>query len=287
MIQRSLLRASRQVAPRIPRTATSPLLSFSAPPRPSSILSRLPALQPSSTRLSSRWYSDTAQARTEPKGASKADDAQKSSESSKKSESSEQSSDVQALKTDLEAKNKEIADLKVLSPTLVCLCLIANFNDSIQDKYLRAVADYRNLSDRTKRDIQTARDFALQKFATDLISSLDTFEHALSSVPAERLAAASSAAAASAETAQADLQSLHKGLQLTEAALLDTLKRHGLVRFDPAAAGDKFDPNLHEAVFQAPMAGKEDGTVFITQQKGFMLNGRVIRAPKVGVVKNS
>jgi len=191
------------------------------------------------------------------------------------------------LKTDLEAKNKEIADLKVLSPTLVCLCLIANFNDSIQDKYLRAVADYRNLSDRTKRDIQTARDFALQKFATDLISSLDTFEHALSSVPAERLAAASSAAAASAETAQADLQSLHKGLQLTEAALLDTLKRHGLVRFDPAAAGDKFDPNLHEAVFQAPMAGKEDGTVFITQQKGFMLNGRVIRAPKVGVVKNS
>jgi len=152
----------------------------------------------------------------------------------------------------------------------------------MQDKYLRAVADYRNLSERTKRDIQTARDFALQKFATDLISSLDTFEHALSSVPAERL----STAAAGGETAHADLQSLHEGLRLTEAALLDTMKRHGLVRFDPAAAGDRFDPNLHEAVFQAPVPGKEDGSVFITQQKGFMLNGRVIRAPKVGVVKN-
>jgi len=145
------------------------------------------------------------------------------------------------------------------------------------------VADYRNLSDRTKRDIQTARDFALQKFATDLIASLDTFEHALSSVPAERL----SADAADSSTAQADLQSLHEGLRLTEAALLETLKRHGLVRFDPAAAADRFDPNLHEAMFQAPVPGKEDGTVFVTQQKGFMLNGRVIRAPKVGVVKNS
>lgn len=67
---------------------------------------------------------------------------------------------------------------------------------------------------------------------------------------------------------------------------MDTLKRHGLVRFDPAVEGEKFDPNLHEAVFQAPVPGKEEGTVFHTQQKGFMLNGRVIRAPKVGVVKN-
>lgn len=146
------------------------------------------------------------------------------------------------------------------------------------------------MQDRTKREVQAARDYALQKFAQDILSSIDTFEHALSSVPAERLTRTGPSESTPEEllqTTRTDLQSLHKGLQLTETMLLDTLKRHGLVRFDPAAEGAKFDPNLHEAVFQAPVPGKEDGTVFVTQQKGFKLNGRVIRAPKVGVVKNS
>lgn len=68
---------------------------------------------------------------------------------------------------------------------------------------------------------------------------------------------------------------------------MDTLKKHGLERFDPVEAGEKFDPNKHEAVFQAPQKDKGDGEVFYTQQKGFLLNGRVLRAAKVGVVKNS
>jgi len=59
------------------------------------------------------------------------------------------------------------------------------------------------------------------------------------------------------------------------------------VRFDPSTEAEKFDPNRHEAVFQAPQPGKEDGTVFHTQQKGYSLNGRVLRAAQVGVVKNS
>ena len=74
---------------------------------------------------------------------------------------------------------------------------------------------------------------------------------------------------------------------MTETILMQTLKKHGLERIDPSVENEKFNPNLHEAVFQTPMPDKEDGTVFHTQQKGFMLNGRVLRAPKVGVVKNS
>ncbi len=60
---------------------------------------------------------------------------------------------------------------------------------------------------------------------------------------------------------------------------MQTLKKHGLERFDPSAeeGGAKFDPNLHEATFQAPVPGKEDGTVMHTMQKGFVLNGRVLR----------
>ena len=74
---------------------------------------------------------------------------------------------------------------------------------------------------------------------------------------------------------------------MTETILLQTLKKHGLERFDPSEAADKFDPNKMEATFQAPQQGKEDGSVFYTQSKGFLLNGRVLRAAKVGVVKNS
>ena len=58
---------------------------------------------------------------------------------------------------------------------------------------------------------------------------------------------------------------------------MQTLKKHGLERFDPSEAGEKFDPNLHEATFMTKMEDKEDGSVFMTQQKGFLLNGRVIR----------
>ena len=139
--------------------------------------------------------------------------------------------------------------------------------------------------------MQSARDFALQKFAKDLIASVDNLEHALTSVPTERLSAPpplpqDAETPDILQTIHKDLVSLYKGLQLTESVLMETLKRHGLTRFDPSEAGEKFNPNLHEAVFQAPVPGKEEGTVFQTQQKGFMLNGRVIRAPKVGVVKN-
>lgn len=74
-----------------------------------------------------------------------------------------------------------------------------------------------------------------------------------------------------------DLVNLYEGLKMTEQILMQTLKKHGLERFDPSEKGEKFDPNLHEATFQTPMEGKEDGTAFHTQQKGFLLNGRVLR----------
>ena len=64
---------------------------------------------------------------------------------------------------------------------------------------------------------------------------------------------------------------------MTDGILMQTLQKHGLERFDPSEKGEKFNPNLHEATFQTPVEGKEDGTVFHTQQKGFILNGRVVR----------
>jgi len=148
----------------------------------------------------------------------------------------------------------------------------------IQDKYLRSVADFRNLQERTKREVASARDFAISRFAKDLIDSIDNLDRALSTVQPSAL---------TSPDANKDLVSLHDGLKMTETILMNTLKKHGLERFDPAVEGEKFDPNKHEATFMTPQKDKEDGTVFFTQQKGFSLNGRVLRAAKVGVVKNT
>jgi molecular chaperone GrpE len=125
-----------------------------------------------------------------------------------------------------------------------------------------------------------ARDFAIQKFAKDLIDSVDNLDRALAMVPEDKLAAAKN------DESLQDLVALYDGLRMTENILMSTLKKHGLERFDPSVEGEKFNPNEHEATFMTPMAGREDNTVFHTQQKGFKLNGRLLRAAKVGVVKN-
>jgi molecular chaperone GrpE len=142
----------------------------------------------------------------------------------------------------------------------------------------------------------------------DLVESIDNLERALVSVPPEVLSPDFSSTAertgsnTSSEDSNAaaagerepeldvpnkDLLNLHAGLKMTESILMSTLKKHGLERFDPQDEGRKFDPRLDEATFMTKVEGREDGDVFHTQSKGFILNGRVIRPAKVGVVKNS
>ena len=148
-----------------------------------------------------------------------------------------------------------------------------------------------------------ARQFAIQRFATDILDSIDNLDRALSAVPASALGSSASADTTTSNTSSADpnqaasaessapnqdLVNLHSGLKMTEDILMNTLKKHGLERFDPIEReGKKFDPNTDEATFFMKQDGQSDGEVFFTQSKGFKLNGRVIRAAKVGVVKNS
>lgn len=165
-----------------------------------------------------------------------------------------QSLELESKQKELEAKQKEAADLK--------------------DRYLRAVADFRNLQERTKREVQSAREFAIQRFAKDLIESIDNLDRALDTVPQELR---------EDREKNKDLADLYSGLKMTESILMNTLAKHGIERFD--ASGELFNPNKHEATFEVPQPDKEPGTVFHTQQKGFTLHGRVLRAAKVGVVK--
>ena len=100
------------------------------------------------------------------------------------------------------------------------------------------------------------------------MESVDNLDRALTTVSAEEL---------DKEDSNKSLKNLYDGLKMTDSIMMKTLKEHGLERFDPSEQGEQFNPNLHEATFQAPVEGKEDGVVFMTQQKGFALNGRVIR----------
>ncbi|KAL8816591.1 MAG: hypothetical protein Q9223_004426 [Gallowayella weberi] len=250
MIQRSILRHAQAVK-YLPRSYTSRTRSiFQNTPQ------HIPSLS-SAQRVSHRFYSAAPEAATQPS-------------SSDPPSSPEARDQEDPTKKELEAKDREIIDLK--------------------DRYLRSVADFRNLQDRTKRDIQSARDFAIQRFAADLIESIDNLDRALETVPSSKLAPQNSDPDVSPESKDynKDLANLYDGLRMTESILMGTLKKHGMERFDPSeGAGEMFNPNLHEATFQTKVEGKEDGMVFMTQQKGFLLKGRVLRAAKVGVVKNS
>ncbi|CRG91853.1 GrpE protein homolog, mitochondrial [Talaromyces islandicus] len=250
MLQRTILRQRRAVQSAVSRSST---FSSQSPFRQVSPLQQL-AQRQSAFKVAAvpRFYSTQNDAKDEAKEPSK-----------ENGEAKEAESPEETFKKELEAKNKEVAEMK--------------------DKYLRSVADFRNLQERTKRDMDGARSFAIQKFAVDLLESIDNFDRALSVVPADKLAP---------EQAEAnkDLQDLHQGLKMTENILMATLKKHGLQRFDPSELVDgkaqKFDPNRHEATFMAKAADKEDGEIMFVQSKGYSLNGRVLRAAKVGVVKN-
>jgi molecular chaperone GrpE len=145
------------------------------------------------------------------------------------------------------------------------------------------VADFLNLQERTKREMENARNFAIQRFAVDLLESVDNFDRALLAVPEDKLSSDS--------PEHKDLQNFVEGVKMTQNIMMNALKKHGLERFDPSEPAEdgkaqKFDPNRHEATFMAKVDGKENGDIMYVQSKGFTLNGRVLRAAKVGVVKN-
>ncbi|KAK4555606.1 GrpE, mitochondrial [Recurvomyces mirabilis] len=240
MIQRSLLRSVQN--------ATRPSSSFRLPPQSRPFLTSRTAAPAVSSRLQGRrWYSEPAEAKKEDVAAEQAD-AQGMGDKATAAAGD-------GLQAQLEKKNKEVIE--------------------VTDRLKRQIAEYRNLQDQTKREVQAAKDFALQRFAKDLLDSVDNLDRALGGVDASKLAE------------NGDLKNLHSGLKMTEEILMGTLKKNGMERFDPGETAEKFNPNTMEATFQAPQQGKEDGIVFYTQSKGFMLNGRVLRAAKVGVVKNS
>ncbi|KKY34589.1 putative mitochondrial co-chaperone [Diaporthe ampelina] len=246
MLRQALITPSRALRSSVRSIAQRPLA------QPQTIIASLAVRR--AQPAAARWYSET---KASQEAETKADESEAKPASEGKAAPAEDPA-VTQLKKKLDTKEKEALDWK--------------------DKCLRSIADFRNLQDRTQREVKNAREFAIQSFAKDLVESVDNFDRALSMVPEERLKAAED------NDELKDVVQLHEGLKMTENILMNTLKKHGLERFDPI--GEKFNPNEHEATFMSPQEGKDDNTVFYVQQKGFKLNSRVLRAAKVGVVKN-
>jgi len=154
-------------------------------------------------------------------------------------------------------------------------------------RYLQA--DFLNLQRNAAREKEQQRDFAITRFATDLLETADVLALALKSIPKAALEPGSSStpseATPSQKSPQQYLQELHSGVEITQRQLLQTLFKYNVKPFDPT--GDAFDPNLHEALYQAPIPGKEPGTVIDCQKTGYMIKDRVLRAAQVGVAQDT
>src|SRR5215470_5885841 len=141
-----------------------------------------------------------------------------------------------------------------------------------KDKLLRALAEMENMRRRTERQVADAREYGITAFARDVLAVADNMSRALSSIDPQLR-----------EGADAGLKSLLEGVELTERELLKVLEKHGIKRFEPK--GEKFDPNLHQAMYEVPDPSLPNGTVARVVQPGYMIGRRVLRPPLVGVAK--
>jgi molecular chaperone GrpE len=139
------------------------------------------------------------------------------------------------------------------------------------DRLLRSIAEMENVRRRAQRDVENAHKFAVEKMLGDLFPVLDSMEKAV-------------------ETAEnsdqgEDAVAIVEGMALSLKLFVDTLAKAGVEQIDPF--GEPFDPQLHEAMAMVPNPDAEPNTVMDVMQKGYVLNGRLVRAAKVIVTKAS
>lgn len=139
-----------------------------------------------------------------------------------------------------------------------------------KDKALRTLAEMENLRKRTEREVADARLYGNASFARDVLAVADNFQRALDAVAPEL-------------RADEKVKSFIEGIELTERELLKVLAKHGVKKFSPD--GEKFDPNLHQAMFEMEHAELPPGHVAQVIQAGYMLGDRVLRPAMVAIVK--
>ncbi len=145
-------------------------------------------------------------------------------------------------------------------------------NDGLKDRVLRTMADMENLRRRAEREKTETAQYATTSFARDMVTVADNFSRALAAMPSEAL-----------DSADEATRNLVAGIEMTEREMQNVLERHGVKRFDPS--GERFDPNLHQAMFEVDDPNTPSGTVVQVMQTGYKIGERVLRPALVGVSK--
>ena len=145
-------------------------------------------------------------------------------------------------------------------------------NSELKDRVLRTLAEMENLRRRTEREVADAKTYGVTGFARDMLSVVDNLARALEHLPEE-----------ARQNADPHLQSMIEGVELTARDLEAVLGRDGVRKLDPK--GQKFDPNFHQAIFEAPDETVPAGTVSQVVQSGWTIGDRVLRPAMVGVSK--
>jgi molecular chaperone GrpE len=142
----------------------------------------------------------------------------------------------------------------------------------LKDKLLRALAEAENTRRRAERDRLEASQYAMTRFARDMLTIADSFGRALAACSPNLLAAA-----------DPQLRAVIEGVDATERQLLSTLERYGVRQIDTSSG--KFDPNLHQAIAEVPATGRPKGAIVDVVQPGFMIGDRLLRPAMVTVAR--
>ena len=167
------------------------------------------------------------------------------------------------------AANNNFDEAAELSPEARVAVLEAELAEH-KDRLLRALAEAENTRRRAQRERDDATRYAISGFAKELLSAADNLRRALDSLP-------------EAEVGDERTSSLLAGVAATERELLSVFERHGIRRIDPM--GERFDHNLHQAIFEVEHGDRPPGTIIEVLQPGYLLHDRLLRPAMVGVAK--
>ena len=142
--------------------------------------------------------------------------------------------------------------------------------DDMRDRFMRALADAENMRKRADKDRREAENYGSSKLTRDLLPVHDNLSRAL--------------AAATPEQRETD-RALIEGVELTLRELTNIFNKHGITQITPQK-GDRFDPQLHQAMFEAPLPDTKAGDIIEVMGMGFMLHDRLLRPAQVGVSSN-
>ncbi|HWD49898.1 MAG TPA: nucleotide exchange factor GrpE [Rhizomicrobium sp.] len=164
-----------------------------------------------------------------------------------------------------DSDNPHAAELAVLDA-------LRTENAELKDRALRALADAENTRRIAAREKSDASQYAVTKFARDMVTVADNFARALASLPTDKL-----------DSADPAVKAVIEGIEATERQLLAALERYGVKPIE--TDGAKFDPNLHQAIAEVPANGKPPGTIVDVMQTGYVIGDRLLRPSMVTVAR--